>query len=57
VFDRHDDNTDNYLGAEGDVYNRGTGLNWLVLQPHLRAPFSGCVVAAAGAGLVSPAPS
>ena len=29
----------------------------LVLQPHLRAPFSGCVVAAAGAGLVSPAPS
>ena len=28
MFDRHDD-TDNYLGAEGDVYNRGTGLNWL----------------------------
>ncbi len=29
MFDRHDDNTDNYLGAEGDVYSRGTGLNWL----------------------------
>jgi hypothetical protein len=29
----------------------------LVLQPHLRAPFSGCVVAAAGACLMSAAPS
>ena len=29
MFDRRDDNTDNYLGAEGDVYKRGTGLNWL----------------------------
>jgi len=29
VFDRRDDNTDNYLGAEGDVYSLGTGLSWL----------------------------
>ena len=29
MSDRDDDNTDNYLGVEGDVYNRGTGLNWL----------------------------
>jgi hypothetical protein len=29
VFHHRDDNTDNYLGAEGDVYRRSTGLNWL----------------------------
>jgi hypothetical protein len=23
-----DENVDNYLGAEGDVHSRGTGLNW-----------------------------
>ncbi len=29
MFDRRDTDTDDYLGAEGDVYSRGTGLNWL----------------------------
>jgi hypothetical protein len=29
VLNYRDDNTDNYLGAEGDVYTSGMGLNWL----------------------------
>src|SRR4051812_32861622 len=40
VSHHRESDTDNYLGAEGDVSNRGTGLNWLQggrLEPLLDA--------------------